>query len=371
MKYLYLDDEEIKITQDIVELLMSEDDNLEIVWDKPKSFGEEIRRLKEEEYDGLIFDLRLDQKSEAEYRALTLAQEVRTRATEGSMKNIPIVVCSTDKRLKASYNKDSSGHDLFDMKYLKTDDLVNDSERVAKELISLAKGYQLISEIRSTLKGNNVQLDKFVLLKEKEVTFIDKRFFLHFGNLKGRLPVHEYATFIFKQLVLKPGLLIDKNILSARLGVAQDSTEFNTLIDKLNPFKYKGPFNDNWERWWWPLINNWFKEKGKASIAFLNARERVDIVKKITKLSGINPATAIETSYSSKFWSICEFYNLPLDPYSEGVMLEHNEELLPWQENKYISLKAAFNIQSRAEGLIPHASEKERLKLLSKLLENE
>lgn len=372
MKYLYLDDEDVQQTKDIIELLMSECENLEVVWVEPKSFGDEIKRLKSEEYDGLIFDLRLDQKSHAEYRAFTLAQEIRTRATEGSMKDIPIVVCSTDKKLKVSYNKDSSGQDLFDRKYLKTDDLVENSEIVAKELYSLAKGYIAIRDTRSKFKGNSAQkLDKFLSLKESDVEFLDSRFLDYFGNKKGHLPIHEYARFFLGELILKPGLLIDENVLCARMGISKESQDYALLLDKLKPYKYQGPFSDFWKRWWWPLVNNWFKSKAKENISFLNADERVQLIKSITKLEHIEPEKPLDKNHSSKFWTICQLYKKPLDPFSDGVVLEDNNELLPWQEKKYISLKASIDLDSKVLGLNPDPVEKERIKAYKKIMSNE
>lgn len=372
MKYLYLDDEDIHQTQDIIELLMSECDDLEVVWAEPKSFGEEIKRLKSEEYDGLILDLRLDQKSDAEYRAFTLAQEVRTRATEGSMKDIPIVVCSTDKKLKLSYNKDSSGQDLFDRKYLKTDDLVDDSETVARELVSLAKGYDKIRKIRSEIKGNSSQrLDKFLNLKDTEAKHLDSRFLNYFGSTRGHLPIHEYSRFILREVILTNGLLVDEMVLSARLGVSNNSDDYDSLIGKLNKFKYKGPFSDNWDRWWWPLLNNWINEKTKQNLSFLDATERVELLKQLTKLDKLISAKPIDKNYSNKFWTICELYNKPLDPFIDGVILEDIDEPLPWQEKRYISLKASIDLDSKVLGLIPDEVEKERIKAYKKMMTNE
>lgn len=369
MKYLYLDDEKDQLTKDIVELLMSEDENLEIVWDEPKSFGDEIKRLQNGDFNGLIFDLRLDQKSDAEYRAFTLAQEVRTRATEGKMKDIPIVVCSTDKKLKVSYNKDSSGQDLFDRKYLKTDDLVERAEFVAKELMSLAKGYESIRSLRLNQNGNSIQrLDKFLSLKEEDIQFIDGRFFAYFGNLRGRLPVHEYARFFFQELILIPSLLVDKKLMLARLGISEDSEDLKLLLDKLKPFKYKGPFSENWERWWWPLLNNWLKVKSKENISFLNASERLEIISNITKLENLKAAKPIDKNHSTKFWSICTLYKKPLDPFTDGVVLESQDELLPWQERQYMSLKASIDLESKVVGLLPDPVEKERIKAYKKVM---
>lgn len=371
MKYLYIDDEAIETTQLTADLLTEENEELEVVVRRPYSFREEINALRREEYDGLILDLRLDINSAAEYRAFTLAQEIRTRATEGSMRDIPIVICSTDRRLKESYNKDRSGQNLFDKKYLKTDDLAGNSSQVADELVALARGYQLTSEIRSELKGNSIQLRKFFRLSDSNLELIDTRIFDYYGSLKGRLPVHEYVRFIFNELIITPGPLVELDVLSARLGVDKMSPDFSSLISILDDFKYKGPFGGYWERWWWPLVENWFEDNGKESISFLDAQNRIEILKKITKLDNLTVANAIKNGYSTKFWDVCRFYNQPLDPYLDGIILYSKEEPFPWQTNKYISIEAAINPESKAKGLIPHPIEKERVREMVKLLRDE
>ncbi|MBD3636600.1 MAG: hypothetical protein HUJ25_04605 [Crocinitomicaceae bacterium] len=364
MKFLYLDDESGPHTTEIAELLEAENNCLEIKVDYPKSFGDQIKQLKKEKYDGLIFDLRLDEKSKAEYRALTLAQEVRTRATEGTMDDIPIIVCSTDSKLKRSYNKDSTGHDLFDAKYLKNEELVENSERVSIELVSFAKGYNSISELRSKIRGAGAQLKQFLGLDEKGLQNLDLRLIDYFGEIEGRLPVHEYARFIMNELILTTGPLVDSEVLAARLGVDTKSADFDKLLNKLKFAKYKGPFNDGWNRWWWHLIEDWWGTKTETSLAFMDAKERVEELIKIVKLSDLTIAKPILKSYGTSYWYTCELYNKPLDPI-DGVLIE-TKEPLAWQDQKYISIKAALDIKSKAAGIFPHQLEKERVKELIK-----
>ena len=365
IKYLYLDDEQEQQTIQIAELLTAEAPDLEIELDKPKSFAEEIKRLKAGNYDGLIFDLRLDVKSDAEYRAFTLAQELRTRATEGGMKDIPIVVCSTDVKLKKSYNKDGTGHDLFDRKYLKDEDLVDRSEMVALELLALAKGYKQIAEIKSQKGGRGAQLKRMFALDSEALELLDVRLIDHFGEVEGRLPAHEYARFLMKEMLQTSGPLVDINMLAARLGVGTSSPNLQQLLGKLSKFKYKGPFHQHWERWWWHLIEQWWLSKNTTHLSFLDAEERIEQIKKMTKLSDLQTAEPIDASYSSKFWTVCALYQKPLD-LLDSVMVETKDEPLPWQDVSYMSLKAALDIESKANNIFPHQLEKQRIKDIQK-----
>jgi len=365
MKYLYLDDEQEQQTRDFVELLEHEVEGLEIIPDTPKSFGDEIKRLKRGDYDGLILDLRLDEKSEAEYRAFTLAQELRTRATEGKMNDIPMVLVSTDPKLKKSYIKDSTGHDLFDRKYLKGEGLVDQSAEVAKELVSLAKGYGLINEIKTKKGGAGAQLQRFFLLSDEGNNKLDVRLKNHFGEVEGRMPTHEYARFLMTELIETNGPLVDVGVLAARLGVDMTSIGFDALKIKFEKFKYKGPFGDKWERWWWHLIEAWWNEKTKSNLPFLEASERVENLERITKVEDLSVAQPLEPGYSSKFWTICRLYKKPLDPF-DGILVEMKKEPLAWQESLYMSIKAALSIESKAERIFPHQLEKDKVKALAK-----
>ncbi|WPZ12261.1 hypothetical protein [Roseivirga spongicola] len=361
IKYLYLDDEIEELTRHIPELLSSEDDELEIDLKLPKSFGEEIQRLRSSEYDGLILDLRLDVKSEAEYRAFTLAQELRTRATEGTLTDIPIVVCSTDAKLKKSYNKDGTGHDLFDSKYLKEEDLVDNSEVVAKELVAFAKGYKHIAEIKAKMGGRGPQLKQMFQLSAEELKPLDVRLTEHFGEVTGRLPVHEYARFILREMIWTSGPLIDRKVLAARLGLKDDSPGFNELIEtKFNQLKYKGPFHEGWDRWWWHLVDQWWRKTCKSNLAFLDAQERASQLTSATNINGLNAAEPLDREYATKFWTICALYQLPLDPI-DAIRAETKNEPLPWQDNLSMSIKAALDVESKANNLFPHQLEKERV----------
>lgn len=364
IKYLYLDDELEELTRDIPELLSSEDDDLEIDLKLPLSFGEEIQRLRSSEYDGLILDLRLDVKSRAEYRAFTLAQELRTRATEGMLNDIPIVVCSTDAKLKKSYNKDGTGHDLFDSKYLKEEDLVDKSESIAKELVAFAKGYKSISNIKSRMGGRGPQLKQMFQLSGEQLKPLDIRLTEHFGEVTGRLPVHEYARFILKEMIWTSGPLVHKKVLAARLGLKDDSPGFNVLLEtKLNQFKYRGPFYEGWDRWWWHLIDQWWRNTCKSNLAFLNAEERVNQLTSTTRIDALTPAEPLCQSYGTKFWTICALYQTPLDTI-DAIRVETKNEPLPWQDNLSMSVKAALDIESKVNNLFPHQLEKERVKEL-------
>ncbi|PRY09813.1 hypothetical protein CLV24_11717 [Pontibacter ummariensis] len=363
MKYLYLDDQEEQKTVDIVDLLSDEIEDLQVEHVKPKSFGAELERLKGETYDGLLLDLRLDEKSEAEYRAFSLAQELRTRATENEIRDVPIVVCSTYPKLKFSYSNDATSHDLFDKKYLKDEELVDKSETVALELYSLAVGYIKIDQIKQNLKGVGVQLRKFFCLPDTDIDQLDTRLIKFFGERQDPLPVHEYARFIMREMLEKAGPLVDEKLLAARLGVDTDCEDFTKLINRdLEKFRFTGPFSEGWKRWWWHLVEQWWNNlpNSPGSLAFLNAADRVGVLNEELRLN-LKVAKSIDKEYSTRFWSVCKFYQQPLDPF-DGLLTEMSREPFAWQDSEYISIKAALDPNSKASNIFPHPIERERLK---------
>jgi hypothetical protein len=363
IKYLYLDDEDPTETKNIADLLEAENESIKIETATPLTFSKQMANLKSRKIDGLILDLRLDvvtnNNEKAEYRALTLATEIRTRVTEGSLNDFPIIICSTDTKLRKSYNKNIVGHDLFDLKYLKSEDMIEDSERVAEELYSIASGYKDINKIKT--KYRIPTLANYLHITPKDIFLIDERFLKHSFGTAGILPTYEYARFILKEVILKQGLLVGENVLLARFGIDVESRDKALFLETImKSFKYKGPFNEAWPRWWWPLANNWWYKNfmGLSNLASLNAKERVEQLVKKTKLK-LSPADAIRQDYSTRFWTVCQLYNKPLDSI-DGFLIEQSFEPYPWQENSYISMAGSTDIDAKAQGLAINSIDKNR-----------
>ncbi len=121
IRFLCLDDEEAKV-KPIVELIENANSDIKIDVRTPIQFDDEVRQLGKASFDGLLLDLRLDRATDeggnrVNYRALSLAQELRTRMTEGEINAFPIVLWSVDANFKVSFDRDETGHDLFDAQY--------------------------------------------------------------------------------------------------------------------------------------------------------------------------------------------------------------------------------------------------------------
>jgi len=370
IKYLYLDDENPTRLSPYIDAITGGTNEIEIVPEHPNSFDFQIEHLMEvlDQYDGLILDWRLDkipnpEGKRAMFRAAALAQEVRTRATEGEYRDLPIVLWSTYENLRVSYYADHTSHDLFDYKHHK--DKIEDSpDAVREQLLSLAEGYKRIRASEGAMK----KMKSMLALEDEVYNELDPGFTQHFLSDKP-VPAHEYARFILKEAILRPGLLISEALLAARLGVDaktknSSASDWEALLQELpTGSKYQGVFHEAWPRWWSYMIEEWWRSlapKKLRPISILPAGKRVELLKRFTELEKLVVATPIKESYHNRFQTLCEYHHKPLD-LTDGVFIQEKEPE-PWQERRYISLDVALERRGLAENLRPHPIEIEYLR---------
>jgi len=369
--YLYIDDE----------LNSSDDQSVEAVRDgfndvglihvdvaEPLDFKSQKKELLEKlkDYDGLILDLRLDQnmKLDVSYNAPAIAQELRFAVPnpDDQVNPCPIILCSTDDRMRATYDADQTSHDLFDYKFLKGNE--PDYERFSKKLESLAKGYNWLKERGRPIKE---------ALDREDLTGVDARIVERFddpGN--NKITIYDYSHFVIKDLFHHPGPLIKESVLAARLGIDMEASGDSWVKLRnqfLSEFKYSGLFSSGWDRWWSDRITSHFKtiSDGKR-LGTLNAKDRVECLTKHYHLTGLIDASPIEYNKSTKFWTICESSKRPLDPL-EGYKVFETVDLRGWQEPKYLSFNAiAVEGLPKERGLRPQHSELNRIKLMKENL---
>jgi hypothetical protein len=310
---------------------------------------------KLKKYDGIILDLRLDGNLEIDvkFTASGLAQELRIRsaANEG-IKDVPIILCSTDKKIREYYNRDHTSHDLFDYRFVK--DVSPNWEKISSELQSIANGYEELKKYKGNLNE----------ILGRNIKSIDSRVMGKFIDTESEFPIHEYSQHFLKEVIRKPGPLIQEKLFAARLGIdIENSKDWSNLLQKFfSDEKYKGVFSDAWKRWWMDLIQEKFKSLTGKRLASLNAEQRVQSLKDATKLTELVPAKPIEKAVSTNYWTLCEYFKKPLDPL-EGFKIHYTKEPNPWQDQMYLSFEAASERRGIKEGLKVHPEEIERLEL--------
>jgi len=364
-KYLYIDDE----NDDSIESLIRgfNDCNIIKVERLPLERGMDFSKLKDSiiekinsgEFDGLLIDLRLDGEGpdRLDYSAISMTSELRAITARGDLQSFPIILCSTIEKIKETYNSDKTSHDLFDYTFRKSS--TPNFEKFSKKLNSLALGYDFLKE------GKSLE-DVF---GRKDLGLLDSRIFERFHSQKVTVP-YDYAHFSIKTLFHCTNPLIKEKVFAARLGVdiEKSGESWVQLRDSLfNEAKYTGIFNNGWDRWWADSVNNIFKDLSEKKLNFLPAEERVDILKQVSKIENLIPATPIRHNVSSEFWTICEGHKKPLDPL-EGFKIRTSHDLKPWQESKYLSLDAILERIGIDRGLEPHYSELGRIEEIKKTL---
>jgi hypothetical protein len=353
VKYLFIDDEKDLSTEAITDGF-NDTGIITVIYHRAENFKDQLIYFDKEliKYDGLIIDLRLDGNlsQNLRYTAVSLAQEIRTKAaTKKGYIDVPIILCSTDQKIKALYEKDQTSHDLFDYHILK-EASPNWREHSLK-LKTIAAGYKTIKRLGFNLEkifGRDIsKLDQRILGK-----FLDKNIF----------PVHALAGHIIKEIIEQPGPLINDLYLASRLGIdIKKSTDWEKLINQhFNDAKYTGVFSTGWDRWWADCVIEIFNRLTGQRLSTLKAIDRVTLLKEKTKLNKLTAATPIDNSVSTNFWTICEYYKKPLDP-MEGFKVFSYKELRPWQDERYLSFEAA----AERKGKI-HPTEKARLEFAKK-----
>ncbi len=363
-KYLYIDDEDVDSLQSIINGLNDTSKiSVELLKLSPQKTFEDVKDMltNAKEIDGFLIDLRLDGDgpNKLSFSAPTIAQDIITLSSRGDILARPIVLCSTEAKMRATYDADKSSHDLFDYKFEKS--TTPDWNKFASKLNALAVGYDYI---------NNNDKDIITILNRSSLDSLDYRIFERFKNEKN-IPTSEYIHFIINSLFHHPGILIKERILAARLGIdIEKSGESWDMLrdDYFCKTQYKGVLSDGWCRYWSDCAILTFKEISRGGrLAMLTANERVEILKKNTGIEGLIAAEPIEYCTSNMFWTICEGLKLPLDP-NEGYKVYESSELKPWQEPKYLSFSAINSGRYSSKGLKPQSSELSRIELFKDVL---
>ncbi len=356
-KVLYIDDETSELRQTYADGLSSLG-IIEIKTDFPTKFEKLIAELigKQNSFDALILDLKMDGNQQGErtaaYTAPSLATGIRSKcfSDNGFKKEFPIFLISSSEKLKKYYDPDTASHDLFDYTFTKIS-IGKDGAQYEKLIDSITDAYNTIHEGKT---------DFTKILGIPTVDQIDDRIFTtRFLNGEGT-SVSEISQYIFNEIIMKSGILIDDNILTARLGInLQESEDWEKLLKLLTDVEYSGVFSNSLKRWWANDVLSWWNQNfNNIPLIRLNASERVKLIKKKFNFDNLIEAQPIVKTTSTKFWTVCQAYQLPLDP-KDGFLVDGNQ-LHPWQDKRYLSLESILEREAKEKGLTIHPAEKER-----------
>lgn len=349
----FLPPQEWKIQRKYVENLIQKKDFKARGKSDIVEFRSKIGLSENERIDGIILDLRLDEKSDVDYKGNSIAQEIRNLSTEKIVLDCPLILFSAPENLDKIYKPDNTSHDLFDIKFAKHEVDRKTADDAQNKIIDLAKGYHILN------KNKNI---KTVLGIEK-LDWIDERIIENFEGYKRRKSAsHEYARFVLKEIVQKNGILINEYLLAARLGVDivthTDRKSWDKLKEQLSKCSYQGVFSNAWQRWWMSKISDWMRER---SLGSKSPKEQVDQLNKEFGLK-LKAAEKTEKSRSNDFWVICKNTNRPI-ALEDAVIAAKDVSSVPWEEDEYYSIDEALTVDVKEI----HPMERERLKKLKKL----
>jgi hypothetical protein len=361
--FLYIDDENDDSVKAIIDGFMDvQQINIELFpIEANRNFDAIKKLLSELKYDGLIIDLKLDGDgpNRVNFRAPTLAQDIRTLNSSGDLKNsVPLILCSTEQKMRATYDSDKTSHDLFDYKFLKGSE--PNWPKFSSKLLSLANGYKWLNEKKRSI------ID---VLGREDLTKIDNRITDKFWG--DNWHPNEITYFVIKDLFHHPGPLIKESVLASRLGIDINASgeSWKSLLESFfKGTQFNGLFHEGWSRWWADQVITTFRDLSAGKrLSTLNSDQRVEILQKVTGIGGLKAAAPIQYCNSRNFWTICEGYKTPLDPL-EGFRVFETTDIKPWQENKFLSFNAIVSREFESKGLRPHPSENERIQSLKESL---
>lgn len=370
-KFLYIDDAAPDIRNATANGL-SKSGVLNVTSEEPLPWDIRANRIAEGigQINGVILDWRLTEETNrttlgsgggtVKYSAEALAQHLRFLATDRVMKDIPIVLCSANEGFKEYYRRDSTGHDLFDEVFEKND-FATHHDTVVSQLNCLAEAYKALQS-KSELSWKTV-------LSSPESIEIDVRLIGSLETFLENMVPHELIGFLLREVIKKPGILIDEDVLAARLGIDKNaSSDWNELLERvISPrIKYTGLLSDGWIRWWAGELIQWWKTEIQSTHPQLkSAKQRIKLLKEKTGINGLVPAEKLKLCTETEFWTVCVATRKPIST-AEGLhVLVPNEQ--PWQDEQYVSLYAILE-RINIDSYKLNPLEKERLSSLKKML---
>lgn len=343
LTYLYLDDNDRVTREGDVELINNVSSRIIIKTEYPNSWHIMSNQILNnlEDINGIIFDWELTNKSEdakngcedVDYSAESLAEHIRVSITLNNKKDIPIILCSANKNnsLSSLRKKEHTSNDLFDLTFIKNDLFYKNVDDAEAQLYDLAQIYNVLQ----SKKLKNIEIFN---LSIDELEYVDFRFIDYVDEIYNNKSTHDFVQFLLREFIEKEGILIDENILIARLGIDKEKSGqswqklkeiiFDNLI-------YKGVLSVGWENFWGFKLEKWWSESiHSENLRLVSANKRVELLNERLGLD-LKVSEKIKYCNSNEFWTVCYATKKPLDPV-DGYMIA-NKSKYPWQEIQYVS----------------------------------
>lgn len=250
---------------------------LELEHARPRPISQHSKEIFAEHPDVLVLDFRLDLElgeldaSEA-YKGSAMAQHVRDLAVSEPQHDFPIVLVSSEEKIREQFAPDRTSHDLFD-KVSSKEHISNQRDHVRQELVSLCIGYKKLRE----------KVGAFDLFELTELP-VDEDYALDYQDLvqamtRASVP-HVVATVFLKQLLHRSGPLTRLDDACARLGVSKEEGPKIIEVLKENGVCYTGLFSDGWQRFWSHRLDDFSQKVFGGRATGISSKVRAETLSK-------------------------------------------------------------------------------------------
>ena len=289
LKYLYLDDIDKDMRNGLVEFLNKSSSRIQITTEYPPSWRQRSAQLMADldKIDGLILDWELTNNSakakegainaeDIDYSAESLAEHIRISSAQQGKGDIPIIICSADKN-KAFTTfriREKTSQDLFDLSLVKDDLFVNKVDIYEPQLYDLALLY------KNLIDPSVVNVETVLGLKKQALENLDIRFVDRLQTMLKTNTTHDIVQFLLKEFMGKEGILINEDILAARLGLDKQKSDkdWQKIKDILEAeeVKYRGFLSIGWLNYWAFELEFWWQKYFEGTeLRILGAKERI------------------------------------------------------------------------------------------------
>jgi len=303
------------------------------------------------EVDGFILDINLSDQVAADGKRFMgtgagLAQDLRLLqslgANNGGQRPRPIVRLCAAQVFQAYLEGDNSTVDIFDLGFSK--ETIGDHAAIARtKLVALPAFYADVANCDSTSAA------KLLGLSEDEYAALHSKFRGELGTELDR-KTHEAASFILRELINAPGLLIEESVLAVRLGIdVEKSPGWEAVRKHFEKAQYRGTGGAAFVRWWNPFLSSTWADLHPTPLFRLTAAQRVEILEDIG-FHEIVALTPDARSPGEKPWTISRSTDselkLPTDP---RFAFPLNMPVAPWLDEPVWCLEMAKRNRNSAK----------------------
>lgn len=254
---------------------MSTKGKLQLRHERPRPVSKHSKDIFASRPDILVLDFRLDldlgdMEANEAYKGSAMAQQIRDLAVNEPEYDFPIVLVSSEEKIREQFVPDRTSHDLFD-KVCSKEHVTNERSQVRRELISLCSGYQLLRSSKGAF--NLIAMAGLPADEDYALDYQDLR-----QPMQRAAAPHLVASLFLNQLLGRSGPLIGINEACARLGVSKD--EAVTVSEALHErgLSYFGLFSDGWPRYWTHRLNDFSRQVFGGRATGITSGERAKML---------------------------------------------------------------------------------------------